>query len=248
MGCKQSDRTWPVPTRPWAMAMCWHDLLFAHWPVAQEELRPLVPAALDIDTFDGKAWLGVVPFSMTGVHPRRVPNLPGLSRFAELNVRTYVTAEGKPGVWFFSLDAANRIAVWVARRTFHLPYFNARISAVRDSDGWVHYECTRTDRSGPPARFRGSYRPTGEVYRAAQGTIDFWLTARYCLYSVDTCGRVYRGEIDHPPWPLQVAEAEFTESSMAQPLGITLPGTAPLLHFSKRIDTRAWTVRRIGQD
>src|SRR5262245_10075958 len=120
-------RPWPLPGRPWVMAMRWHDLLFAHWPVDPAVLRPLIPASLQIDTYDGQAWIGVVPFRMTGVRPRFVPPLPGLSAFAEINVRTYVTIEQKPGVWFFSLDAANRLAVWAARLSYHLPYCFARI-------------------------------------------------------------------------------------------------------------------------
>src|SRR5262245_20685303 len=115
MNLDASHRPWPLPQRPWAMGMHWHDLLFAHWPVKVESLRPLVPSELAIDTFDGQAWLGVVPFRMTAVRPRICPSLPGLSAFLELNVRTYVTAEGKPGVWFFSLDAASRLAVRAAR-------------------------------------------------------------------------------------------------------------------------------------
>src|SRR5579871_2268047 len=121
MFANTAHRPWTLPPRPWAMAMRWHDLAFLHWPVPAQTIRPLIPPALDVDSYDGKAWIGVVPFRMTGVRPRFVPSLPGLSAFPEINVRTYVTTGGKPGVWFFSLDAAHRLAVWTARRTFHLP-------------------------------------------------------------------------------------------------------------------------------
>lgn len=241
-----SDRTWPLPNRHWKVAMRWHDLLFLHWPVPADQLRPLIPPDLEIDRFDGQAWLGFVPFYMTGVRPRYVPSLPGTSRFAEFNVRTYVTAQQKPGVWFFSLDAAHRLAVWLARRAFHLPYYNARISVHKQADGWIHYAMTRTHRRSDPVRFRGRYRPVGPAFRAKPGTIDHWLTARYCLYAADCRQRVFRGEIDHAPWRLAPAEAEVDENTMADPLGIRLPKTAPLLHFSERTDAVAWTPRRIA--
>ena len=245
MTTAQSDRTWSLPKRRWMLAMSWHDLLFLHWPVPVSRLRPLIPAELQIDTFDGQAWLGFVPFTMTGVRPRYVPSLPGMSRFAEFNVRTYVIAQGKPGVWFFSLDAANPRMVWLARRTFHLPYYNARISIRKDAQGWIHYQTTRIHRGTEPVSFQGSYRPTGTAYRAKPGTLDYWLTARYCLYAEKTKGRVFRGEIDHAPWKLQRAEAELGENTMAEPLGIELPDTAPLLHFSERIDVQAWMLRPV---
>src|SRR5262245_21709039 len=161
-----AHRPWPLPSGPWVMAQVWQDLLFAHWPIETAALRALVPASLALDTFDGRAWLGVVPFRMSGVRLRATPALPWLSAFAELNVRTYVTAEGKPGVFFFSLDAANPVAVAAARRFFHLPYFRARMSCRPDGDG-IHYASRRNHRGAPPAELRGSSRPLGPPARAA---------------------------------------------------------------------------------
>jgi uncharacterized protein YqjF (DUF2071 family) len=224
------------------MAMRWHDLLFMHWPVPVETLRPLVPPALEIETFDATAWIGVVPFRMTGVRPRFTPAFPGLSRFPELNVRTYVTHGGRPGVWFFSLDAANRLAVWTARGTFHLPYFFARMSAVERGD-WICYRSERIQGGAPSAKFAGRYRPAGEVFHAASGRIDHWLTERYCLYAVDHANRLYRGEIHHRPWPLHHAEAEVECNTMTEPLGVRLHGAKPLLHFARRLDVVAWRLR-----
>src|ERR1700758_2464987 len=129
-----SHRPWSLPSGSWIMMQTWHDLLFAHWPIRQEQLRPLVPPQLPLDTFDGQCWVGVVPFWMSGVRARGVPPLPGLARFPELNVRTYVAYKDKPGVYFFSLDAANFPAVWAARTFFHLPYFYARMSAIHDKE------------------------------------------------------------------------------------------------------------------
>jgi uncharacterized protein len=224
------------------MAMRWHDLLFSHWPVDAALLRPLIPTALQIDTYNGQAWIGVVPFHMTGVRPRFVPPLPGLSAFAEINVRTYVTAENKPGVWFFSLDAANRVAVRGARWSYRLPYFFARM-AVQPNDGGIVYQSTRC--RGGAAHFSATYGPKGEVYRAMRGSIDYFLTERYCLYTTDTLGRVYRGDIHHVPWPLQPAFASIDANTMTAPLGITLPPTAPLLHFARRLDAIAWRPKRV---
>src|SRR5215471_8036474 len=144
-----AHRPFPLPESPWIMVQIWHDLLFAHWPVPPEALRPLVPPELPIDIFEGKGWIAVAPFHMSGVRPRGIPPLPGLSRFPELNVRTYTTLDGKPGVFFFSLDAANLPAVRAARAFYHLPYFHARMKAHVDGDR-VAYS---SQRAGGKAEF-----------------------------------------------------------------------------------------------
>ena len=181
-------RPWPIPTTPWVMAQSWRDLLFAHWPIAPDAMRALLPPSLDLDTFEGNAWLGVVPFGMRGVRPRWVPPVPWLSNFLELNVRTYVRVRDrgqvKPGVYFFSLDAANSLAVMIARRTFRLPYYHAAMT-LRVEGEWREYASHRTHRAAPGADFVGRYRPVGPVYRAQAGTLDHWLTERYSLYTVD---------------------------------------------------------------
>ncbi len=234
---------WPVPRTNWSMAMTWHDLLFMHWPVDAERLRAVVPAGMDLDLFDGQAWLGVVPFHMTGIRHRMLPKIPFLSAFPELNVRTYVTVNGRPGVYFFSLDAAHALAVAVARATFHLRYFRARISA-RDDGGAMHYKSVRIHRGAPPATFEARYRPTGQARLSSPGTLDHFLTERYCLYSADATGGVHCGQIAHLPWQLQPAEAEILDNTMTAQLRIPLPADAPLLHFAKRMDVVAWRVWR----
>jgi uncharacterized protein YqjF (DUF2071 family) len=226
------------------MAQSWHDLLFAHWAVDPAVLLPHIPAGLEIDTFKGRAWLGIVPFRMSGVRLRWTPPLPWLSAFPELNVRTYVTAEGKPGVWFFSLDAANPVAVAAARLSFHLLYFNARMKCS-EVDGWIEYESERSHPGAPGAVFEAQYRPAGEFFEAQQGTLEYFLTERYCLYSASD-GRIYRGEIHHPPWLLQPAEAQLTRNSMAAAAGLAVPADLPLLHFAKRQDMVAWAPHRIA--
>jgi uncharacterized protein YqjF (DUF2071 family) len=228
------------------MTQTWYDLLFAHWPAPLDALRRIVPAGLELDTFDGQGWVGVVPFGMTRVYPRFTFPVPWLSRFLELNVRTYVRVGDKPGVYFLSLDAANPVAVQVvARAWYQLPYYNARMTHRRHHD-WRRYHSYRTHRGAAPAEFQGQYRPTGGVYFSAPGTLEHWLTERYCLYTVNRKGQVYRGEIHHAPWPLQPAEAHLTVNSMTLPHGLRLPTVAPLLQFVKRIETYEWPIRPIA--
>jgi uncharacterized protein len=231
-------RPWPLPSGPWIMKQAWHNLLFAHWPLPQAAIRPLVPAQLFLDSFDGRCWVGVIPFYMTGIRARRLPPICGLSSSEELNVRTYVTYGGKPGVCFFSLDAASLPAVWAARAFYHLPYFHAVMKA-EESNGTIFY-FSRRRRS--PAEFRGWYRPTSEARLAEPGSLSHWLTERYCLYTTHR-GRVYRCEIHHPQWPLQNAEANIEMNTMASTAGITLRDTAPVLHFARRLEVLIWPLR-----
>jgi uncharacterized protein YqjF (DUF2071 family) len=221
------------------MIQTWHDLLFAHWPLPPAAMGPLIPPQLALDTFDGESWVGVVPFRMSGIRARGLPPLPGVSRFPELNVRTYVTYGGKPGVYFFSLDAANLLAVWAARAFYHLPYFHAEMSS-KDHNGSIHYSSRRHRAS---AEFRGRYRPISPVQLSTRGSIEHWFTERYCLYTTHQ-DRVYRGEIHHQPWPLQNAGAEIEVNSVAAAAQISLPNSTPLLHFARRLDVLIWPLRR----
>jgi uncharacterized protein YqjF (DUF2071 family) len=234
-----AHRPWPLPSGPWVMKQTWHDLLFAHRPLPVEKMRPLVPAQLTLDAFEGQCWVGVVPFHMSGIRGRGLPPLPGLSRFPELNARTYVTHGGKPGVYFFSLDAANLSAVWAARTFYHLPYFRAAMYS-KELGGNIHYYSRRLRGA---AEFRGRYRPTTKMRRREIGSIEHWLTERYCLYTTHR-GQVYRGEIHHQPWPLQDAEAEFETNTVAAAAGFPLPNTAPLLHFARRLEVLIWPLGR----
>lgn len=239
-----SPRPYPAPTRPWVMAQRWHDLLFMHWPVDPAELRKVLPPQLPLDTFEGVAYVAVVPFRMSGVRPRFFPPVPGLSAFPELNVRTYVTIDGKPGVYFFSLDAGNAIAVAIARALFHLPYYNARMALTR-SGADITYSSERTHRSAGAAALHARYRPVAPVEYAVPGSLEYWLTARYCMYPVDQSGQVYRGEIEHPPWPLQRASVDLTDNTMTAPLPLLLGGPPPLVHFSAFLDVVVWPLTKI---
>ena len=221
------------------MQQTWNDLLFAHWPVPQEELRTLVPSQLPIDIYDGQAWVAVAPFHMSGIRGRLMPPIPGASALPELNVRTYVTYGGKAGVFFFSLDAASRLAVWAARATYKLPYFFANMD-VQDRHGWIQYRSSRTNSA---AEFRGRYRPIKPVELRAAGSLAHWLSERYCLYTVSG-STVFRAEIHHPQWPLQDAEAEIEMNTMAEAAGIRLPAKSPLLHFARKIDVLIWPLKK----
>lgn len=238
-----AHRPYPMPDRPWVMRQTWSELLFAHWPIPADLMRQALPPALTPDLFEGQAWLGVVPFSMRRVYPRHTFPVPWLSDFLELNVRTYVTLDGRPGVFFFSLDAANPLAVTIARGWYRLPYFNAQMTAQTEA-GWRRYHSVRTHAGAPAADFQARYRPAGPAYTAVPGALDHWLTERYCLYTVAD-GDVYRGEIHHGPWPLHSAEAEIAVNTMAAPAGLTLPPQAPLLHYVPSIEMVAWPIERV---
>jgi uncharacterized protein len=234
-------RPWALPTGRWTWQQQWYDLLFAHWPIDVACLRPLIPEELAIDTFDGTAWIGVVPFNMR-IKRRGVPGVPTASHFPELNVRTYVRLGGKRGVWFFSLDAASLLAVWGARLWFHLPYYHANMQAKKQQDS-VRYHSVR--RGAAPATFCAVYRPIVPVALAEYGSLEHWLTERYCLFCRSRGGASYCGEIHHEPWPLQRAEADIAENTMLAPLGLSVPNTEPLLHFAKSIDVALWPLLRV---
>ncbi len=231
-------RPWPRPRRPWLQAQTWIDLLFAHWRVPAEALARVMPPQLPPDVRDGSGWIGITPFRVEGFRVHGTPPVPYVSGFCELNVRTYVTVNGKPGIYFFSLDAARLAAVVAARRSYRLPYFHARMSMESSGDR-VRYRSARISRDGPPAAFSGSYGPTGPDGDYPDGSLDRWLAERYCLYVIDSRGRILRADIHHPPWPLQPAAADIEVNTMAAPLGIELVGE-PLLHFSARQDTVIW--------
>jgi uncharacterized protein len=223
------------------MAQAWNDLLFAHWPIDPASLRALVPMQLPLDTFDRRCWVAVTPFHMSNVRARGVPPLPGLSRFPELNVRTYVTVGDRPGVYFFSLDAGNRAAVWAARRFYRLPYFHARMLVLGDEQGMTY----DSRRYHSHAELRAGYAAAGPVQLRQPGTLEHWFTERYCLYTVAN-GNIYRAEIHHAQWPLQDADAEIESNTMASAAGIQLAKTKPLLHFAKKLQVLVWSLKRLA--
>jgi uncharacterized protein YqjF (DUF2071 family) len=215
------------------LSMTWHDLLLAHWPISMEVLRPHVPAGLEVETFDGTAWLTVVPFRMTHVRPFGLW-LPGEQfAFAEVNLRTYVCAEGQPGVWFLSLDGGHAAAALAARAVFGVDYRHAEVRARREG----HEVRFSSRRRGPrPAVFEATYGPSGEAGTPAPGSLDAFLTDRLSLFGIGRGGGLSRARVEHPPWILSGAEAEILANTLAASMGISLPGQPALLHFARRIE------------
>ncbi len=244
-----AHRPGPLPQRPWIMRQRWSDLLFAHWPVPAAEVDRTLPAGLVADTFDGSAWLGVVPFAMDGIRLHGLPSVPGARAFPELNLRTYVRERGtnRAGVFFYSLDAGNPLAVAIARSVFHLPYFWARMGlSYGPEPGRSREIAYRSERlfSAQKATFRARYRGLGQL---AQGPLEHFLTARYSLYTSTRSGGLLRGDIHHLPWPLERAEAEFERNDLPAAHGFHLPDRPPVLHYSRELLVYVWTLERAGR-
>ncbi|MFI5272774.1 MAG: YqjF family protein [Ktedonobacterales bacterium] len=241
-----SHRPWPLPRQPWLMRQTWDELLFAHWPVPAMALAERLPPGLTLDTWEGRAWLGIVPFRMRGVRLRAAPTIPGCAAFPELNLRTYVTAQDKPGVWFLSLDAGSPLAVAAARATYSLPYYTAHMRCCA-RDGAITYDSRRyAHRGAAPASFSARYWPVGDLFTARPGTLDHFLTERYCLYTAGRRDQLLRADITHAPWRLQAAAAEIAANTIAAAAGITLSETAPpLLHYAAHQEALAWAPRRV---
>jgi uncharacterized protein len=239
-----AHRPWPLPSSPWFMGQSWLHLLFAHWRVEPEALARVMPSQLRPQTYDGSAWIGVTPFVIRGLRLRGSYPPPLISSFPEINVRTYVTVGGKPGIYFFSLDADSRSAVLAARRIYRLPYFRSKIEADAAPGNPIRYRARRASSDGPEAEFVAAYGPGGNPAPADPGTLAHFLTERYCLYTLDDRGRVCRAEIHHPPWPLQPAALELDRNTMATGLRVELHGE-PVLHFSARQDVVIWRLEPV---
>jgi uncharacterized protein YqjF (DUF2071 family) len=225
-------RPWPLPASRWLWRQAWRDLAFVHYRVAVEKLAGLIPSGLQLEQFNGTAWVGLVPFKMSGVMRRPFPDLPLFSCFPELNLRTYVTAGGKPGVWFFSLDAASWPIVLGGRYIYGLPYFSARMQQAW-VNGWCYYSSARQPR---PARFVARYQPSSNVFQARPGTFEHWATERYCLYSLTKRGRITRVDVHHAPWPLQAATIAIETCEILTAAGIVPDNNEPVVHFSSGVD------------
>jgi len=238
-----AHRPWPMPDGSWIMFQSWREQLFAHWRLPAAQIRPLVPTQLELDTFDGDAWVGITPFRITGLRMRGLPELPFGSEFPELNVRTYVTVNGQGGVYFFSLDAGSNLAVMAARVGYGLPYHAADMEITTDDEGWIHYRCSRDTGD---ADFEVRYRAqAGEPQAAEPGTLDHFLTERYAFFLVRG-EKIVRGDIHHRPWLLQPAQAVFEENTMGVAAGLALPIEQPLLHYSAQQDALIWPPATVG--
>jgi uncharacterized protein YqjF (DUF2071 family) len=237
-------RPWPVRRDSWLMGQSWEDLLFAHWRVAPESLEPMLPAGLALDEHDGSAWLGITPFLISGLRLHGTLPLPRVSSFPELNVRTYVTAENKPGIWFFSLDTSSLLAVEAARRLYRLPYHHARMSLDRRG-GRIEIGSSRREGNRPHV-LEASYGPAGNgPFEPPEGSLEHFLTERYCLYAHGG-GRLFRADIHHLPWQMREAWAEIELNTMP-PDGIVLGDASPLCHLAERQDVVIWPLEEVGR-
>src|SRR5258708_8031280 len=224
------------------MHQSWGKLLFMHWRIDAEALRPLIPSKLEIDTFAGSAWIAIAPFTMWNTRVAFLPPVPGLSAMHELNVRTYVHFGGVPGVWFFSLDCNSSTVVWGARTFFYLPYYNADIRLDKEGQT-IDYSLVRTDK--PAAKFHAVWTKGEPLPCAAPGSLEFFLTERYCLYSY-RAGELYRSRIHHASWPLQSATLLLLTGSMIEAVGLPTPRDTPLLHYAEEIKVDIWSIRKVS--
>ncbi|MBB6450569.1 hypothetical protein HNR44_002552 [Geomicrobium halophilum] len=232
-----SHRPFPLPKGPWFMTQTWQEVLFAHWPLSPDSLQSKIPEPLEMDTYNGNAWIGILPFHLTHLRARLLPPIPFVQTFPEINVRTYVTYRGQPGIYFFSLDASHWLTVFGARSFFHLPYHYAHIK-IKKKKGYIYYYSQRENN-----RFEASYQPTSPVFTAAKHSLEYWLSERYRLYTSHK-KQLYSLDIHHRPWQLQTADAVFTKNSLAASHQISLPSTTPLLHYAKKQKVFFWPLRR----
>jgi uncharacterized protein YqjF (DUF2071 family) len=234
------ERQLPTRRSP-AMFQRWTKLLFLHWRWAADDIQKHIPRGLTVDCFDGSAWIGIVPFFMDGIRPRGFPPLPLVSSFLELNLRTYVRDEsGRPGIWFFSLDANQPLAVWIARVFFALPYRHAVMRATRIG-GWIDYASERVAR--PPA-LEYRYRPSGSFGEAGLGTLEFFLIERYRLFAFRR-GELLTGRVYHPPYQVSRAEVSHYDARLFELDGFAAP-TRPPDHvcYAPRVDVSVYSVER----
>lgn len=222
------QRPYPIPERQWIMTQVWRDLLFLHWPVPTDQLRPYIPAPLELDEYKGSAWISIIPMKITNVRIRGLPLIPFMNSYLELNVRTYVTCQGKPGIYFFSLDANHPLAVLGAKLSTGLPYKQARMSYEKKGRTIRFYSRRLSNHAGLDVE----YRPDTLLYEAARGTLDFWLLERYCLYTFRG-GHLYRGDIHHDQWKITKAEVQLRHSTMDPFLHLDLYGDL-IIHYSSR--------------
>ncbi len=236
IAARQRPAGWPL------MHQTWGKLLFIHWPIPAELLRPKTPPQLEIDTYEGQAWIAITPFTMWNIRPSFFPPLPFLSQAHELNVRTYVYHGRVPGVWFFSLDINHALAVPLARTLYHLPYFKACINMTQQGDS-IDYRLRRD----ATMQFDAKWSCGASLAESKPDSLEYFLTERYCLYSARG-GDAYRARIWHELWPLQSAKLDDLRSTMIESHGLPTPQGPPLLHYSNRIDVEIWPLKKIAID
>ena len=241
---RTSHKPRPLPSGRWLMRQRWNDLLFAHWPVPAASIAPLVPEGLQVDTFQGSAWLGVMPFWMDRIKVRGIPPIPGARSFPDLSLRTYVREEktGTPGVYCLSLDASNLLAVAAGHAFYHLPYHWAEMRLEQRTEREFSFFSRRRFASRPVA-FKARYRglgPTSKLAESCPGTLEYFLMERCCLFSRNQAGQPIRANLHHISWPLEEAEAEIEQNDLAAAIGIQLPDVEPVLYYSRRLAVYVW--------
>ncbi len=246
---RTSHRPRPLPSGRWVMTQRWNDLLFAHWPVPVPAVARLIPDGLQVDSFQGSAWVGVVPFWMDRIKFRGIPAIPGARSFPEINFRTYVRdpLTGAQGVYFISLDAGNLLGVTFARTFFSLPYYWAEMRFEQRTEREFAYY-SRRRMAKQPVVFKARYRglgPSRKLVESRPGSLEYFLTERYCLFTRGRDGSPMRANIHHVPWPLEEADAEIERNDLAAAVGIELPDTPPVLHYSRRLAVYVWQLERL---
>lgn len=239
-----AQRPWPLPETPWVQRMRWHDPFFVHWPVAVDSLRRLVPKELSIDTFEGAAWVGITGFELSKVGLRYLPDVPLAPKFLALAVRTYVMAEGKPGVWFLSIDVSNKIIAILGRPVIGVPFFNAQMSQ-EDGYGGRSLWSRRSHRNASAPEFEALFSPFGDPFRAEPNSLESFLMERYCFYTASPDGAVFRTELHHKPWILQPVDGTCLRNDYLSCHQIEEPTALPLFHVGRTIDVVTYPPRRL---
>ncbi|OCA87103.1 YqjF family protein [Pseudobacillus wudalianchiensis] len=234
-------RPFPLPSSPWVMTQTWADLLFMHWPIHPEALKPFLPASLQIDVYERKAWLGIVPFTVSDMRFRGLPSLPFLRSFLQLNVRTYVIYKGVPGVYFFNLDVNHLPSVLGARLFYSLPFRQTNMAAVMDTS--CHFQSSYSFGQNQE-ELDVAYKPSSLPYLADRGTFEYWAAERYCLFT-ERRKKLYRGDIHHTKWALQKAEAVIFHHTTAAFLSRAYFQQEPILHFSKEKQAFFWPLQEM---
>mgnify|MGYP001944847474 CR=1 FL=1 len=238
---KRNEQFEYLASKAWIMKQGWENVLFLHWPMSTEYLRPLIPDALEIDTYGGQAWLGIIVFEMEGIYPRGFSRLSLTPRFSEINVRTYVTYKGEPGIYFLSIDVNNWASLHIAKRWYRLPYHPSKVSIQKEGDS-IHFEGVRKKE---PLYIKGSYSPKNEIFFSRADSLDYWLTERYRLYSTDLFSNLYTASIDHPPWVLQKVDVILNKNTLFSPFDFNLTVDKPVAHYSSGVQTNFWNIKKL---